>query len=602
MSQTPKVSIIVPVYNAEKYLHRCVDSILNQTLRDIEIILVNDGSTDDCAQICDNYAATDLRVRVIHQKNAGPATARNKGLQAAQGEWIWFIDADDRCELDACKNILAHAGKSTDILLFGSNIYIKNQLNPSPYFSLYTVKNVDSFNIDSRPDIITSVPATLWNKFFRRDFLCTQHIFLDESLHLCDDNLFSLAAYLQAREIRIIQGNFYNYYKYNETSISSSAVHWQDVISCSEKQDALVLASGKTQFYNFYVNRNINGLFFWMDNLKHNKRKFYNRLHKYFNALNPKVYNFDFLYSQTFYTRFLNIKRHNYFYSKLFKNKRTDKWTEIYYFGSIPLFKCISTPIERKKYVFGICISRHRLAQIHRPAISPSSARKWRKLKNKFAEKKRLFIIGNGPSVKHMDLSPLNEEYTFVVSRGYLLKKQGLRHASFYCISDRSSYENYGNEIDLNFADFYFASTWTGWNKCPQKSFLFDLAINVEISRNHCFQFDLTAPLILGRTVVLDALQIAVYLGFKEIYFIGVDLDFTPQERHFYTSNATEQLPQHITWAIENTPKMLANFKTANELLQPLGIHLYNAGIGGQLDALPRVNFTSLFQSRSQIK
>ena len=154
----------------------------------------------------------------------------------------------------------------------------------------------------------------------------------------------------------------------------------------------------------------------------------------------------------------------------------------------------------------------------------------------------------------------------------------------------------------MNFADFYFASTWTGWNKLPAKSYLFDLAWNIEIAPYRFFQMDCTQPLSLGKTVVLDGLQIAVYLGFKEIYFIGVDLDFTPQERHFYTSNATEQLPQHITWAIENTPKMLANFKTANELLQPLGIHLYNAGIGGQLDALPRVNFTSLFQSRSQIK
>lgn len=91
----PKISVIVPVYNAEKTLARCVDSVLSQSFRQFELVLVDDGSTDLSGEMCDEYGKTDMRVRVIHQNNKGQASARNKGIQYARGEWISFVDADD---------------------------------------------------------------------------------------------------------------------------------------------------------------------------------------------------------------------------------------------------------------------------------------------------------------------------------------------------------------------------------------------------------------------------------------------------------------------------------------------------------------------------
>lgn len=91
----PKVNIIVPVYNVEKYLVRCMESLLNQTLKEIEIILVDDGSPDNCPQMCDEYARRDSRVKVIHKSNAGLGYARNSGLDVAVGEYIAFVDSDD---------------------------------------------------------------------------------------------------------------------------------------------------------------------------------------------------------------------------------------------------------------------------------------------------------------------------------------------------------------------------------------------------------------------------------------------------------------------------------------------------------------------------
>ena len=100
----PKISIIVPVYNVETYLQCCVDSLLHQTLKEIEIILVDDGSPDNSPAMCDEFAKHDDRVKVIHKKNEGQGYARNSGLEIAAGEYIAFVDSDDYVELNAYEN------------------------------------------------------------------------------------------------------------------------------------------------------------------------------------------------------------------------------------------------------------------------------------------------------------------------------------------------------------------------------------------------------------------------------------------------------------------------------------------------------------------
>lgn len=104
----PKLSIIVPVYKVEPYIHKCVDSILNQTFTDFELILVDDGSPDSCGKICDEYVEKDNRVRVIHKENGGVSDARNKGIAEAEGEYISFIDPDDWIELNAFEKIIRY--------------------------------------------------------------------------------------------------------------------------------------------------------------------------------------------------------------------------------------------------------------------------------------------------------------------------------------------------------------------------------------------------------------------------------------------------------------------------------------------------------------
>ena len=114
-----KVAIIVPVYNVEKYLQRCIESILTQTETDFELLLIDDGSKDKSGLICDEYAQKDERVNVIHKENGGVSSARNLGIEKANGEWICFIDADDYVRQDFLSNIQQYLFGDVDIVHWG---------------------------------------------------------------------------------------------------------------------------------------------------------------------------------------------------------------------------------------------------------------------------------------------------------------------------------------------------------------------------------------------------------------------------------------------------------------------------------------------------
>ena len=114
----PIVSVIIPVYNVESYIHRCVDSVLNQSFTDLEIILVDDGSPDNCPAICDEYAVKDCRVQVIHQENNGLSAARNAGLDRASGKYIYFVDSDDYIDKTLLATIVPYMRKGYDLVAF----------------------------------------------------------------------------------------------------------------------------------------------------------------------------------------------------------------------------------------------------------------------------------------------------------------------------------------------------------------------------------------------------------------------------------------------------------------------------------------------------
>lgn len=164
-----KISIIVPVYNVEALLPRCLDSICGQTFRDLEIILVDDGATDGSGRICDEYARKDARIRVIHQPNAGLAGARNTGLQIAEGEYVGFVDSDDRIAPDMYETLLdSITSREADIAVCAR--FLETEAGEvSPMWVLPEPQMMDSHEAVRRLLRGDGLDAAAWDKLYRRE-------------------------------------------------------------------------------------------------------------------------------------------------------------------------------------------------------------------------------------------------------------------------------------------------------------------------------------------------------------------------------------------------------------------------------------------------
>lgn len=189
------ISIIVPVYNAEQYLHRCIDSILAQSYTDFELLLIDDGSKDASGDICDEYAAKGTRVRVFHKENGGVSSARNLGLDNAQGEYITFCDADDYVSEDWLAAYSEAIAKNVDLAIQGyyaidGDNTVEKQLQPHSGNSIEAKRQlvVDLF--------AQEIYYYLWVKLFRRDLLEAHHIRFDKQSVLGEDTQF-ISKYLE---------------------------------------------------------------------------------------------------------------------------------------------------------------------------------------------------------------------------------------------------------------------------------------------------------------------------------------------------------------------------------------------------------------------
>lgn len=213
---TPAISVIVPVYKAEKYIHRCLDSIINQTFRDFELILIDDGSPDKSGEICDEYAAKDERVKVIHKENEGVSVARNCGIDKAQGKYISFVDADDevaptymdtlnkyiqQSDIVFFSSIWFHEDKSKLIILMDD--FCSNEYSLIEEEILLLMKNNCDHNLF----------GFTWNKIFKADIIKEHNIKFIENLSVSEDEIFTLDYCRFIKSMMVISTPLYNYYR-----------------------------------------------------------------------------------------------------------------------------------------------------------------------------------------------------------------------------------------------------------------------------------------------------------------------------------------------------------------------------------------------------
>ena len=227
----PKVSIVVPIYRAEKYLAECVDSLLKQTLRNIEIILVDDGSPDACGIIADKYKENDFRIKVIHQKNAGLGPARNSGMKIATGEYIGFLDSDDWVKPKMYERLYEAATYTgADIVVSGHcDMAGKTVLACKPHPLKGKTFNSKEDICEVRKNLFghapgdvetESFPMSVCMSLYRRKMIEENGLVFLEILS--EDTIFNLAAYKVARVISVVENTDYCYRKENQESITGT--------------------------------------------------------------------------------------------------------------------------------------------------------------------------------------------------------------------------------------------------------------------------------------------------------------------------------------------------------------------------------------------
>lgn len=227
----PKISIVIPIYNTAKYLPSCLDSVLSQTYKNLEIILVDDGSTDNSGKIADDYAKKDPRIKVIHQKNAGQSTARNAGIKKATGEYISFIDSDDSIAPTFYEEHLAKITRNTSITVCGAHYkYVRLKTSKNVYVSKLRTRRKH----ESKKAYILYLLAVdgrmYWsvNKLFHADIAKTCKF--DKNLNFAEDTKFVLDYLNQSSgEIAFVLEPLYIYNFGTETStIRSTATVWKN--------------------------------------------------------------------------------------------------------------------------------------------------------------------------------------------------------------------------------------------------------------------------------------------------------------------------------------------------------------------------------------
>lgn len=224
-----KLSVIVPVYNVEPFLEQCIESVICQSLRDLEIILVDDGSTDSSPKICDKYALQDSRIKVIHKKNAGLGMARNSGLAIASGEYVTFIDSDDLIDSNAYESLCNMADEhNLDVVRFACNRFRGDDeaLNTRYDCSFQFTDSSSCINqlalaiFDSNGCESFAIGGSVCMAIFRRNIIVDNSLqFVSERKYISEDYIFSFLFYLCSRRVGWCLNTYYHY-RTNENSLT----------------------------------------------------------------------------------------------------------------------------------------------------------------------------------------------------------------------------------------------------------------------------------------------------------------------------------------------------------------------------------------------
>lgn len=322
----PAVSVVVPVYNVEKYLRECLDSIINQTLKDIEIILVDDGSPDNCPQICDEYAAKDARIKVIHKPNGGYGSAVNRGIEEAIGEYIGIVESDDWIEHDMYEKLYNNAKESNSDVCICDFYHARNSGNTIHEY--ITKKNIglnECFNLLSKPEIMYQ-PAYPWNKLYKKEFLDTNQIKMFEDKRMYQDITWNSEILSKCKLFSYINEPLY-YYRYDSVNSSTNIGNLSTINYLYKRKEAREILIKNNVFdtnvKEWYWISCIRGAKGYYNRIKDKyKHKFYNKMRKMFRLALKDNCNFIYFKDED-KKYFERVIKWGYWHYFLIQNKKT---------------------------------------------------------------------------------------------------------------------------------------------------------------------------------------------------------------------------------------------------------------------------------------
>lgn len=345
MKNQPKVSVIVPVYNSETYLQECLNSVLSQTLKEIEIICVYCESKDNSLDILKKNEQKDSRIKIISRPYEYVGVSRNIALNQASGKYVMFLDSDDCLYLNACYLAYnAAENNHTDCIVFNGTKLIKNKLTEKTWNYQKIIKNNISknYSIAYNNIDIFSLPNFSWGRIYRTNFLRDNKIFFDD-LKFAEDTIFIVKIALLTQNIIFLDIPIYQYRIHNDSSTFNFNNHFNDLINAYEKSYQLLLTKANNDLILSFCHCIVHTLWYFYNNFEldeKNKNIFYNRMQQLFLSI---VYNHNFYDSE--YQNILNSVIQNTFLLPEYQHKNTYQNTQlevitynVYLFG-IPIFQ-----------------------------------------------------------------------------------------------------------------------------------------------------------------------------------------------------------------------------------------------------------------------
>ena len=617
-----KISIIIPVFNVEQYLEKCLNSAINQTLKNIEIITVNDGSTDNSLKILEKYSQKDNRLKIITQENQGLSGARNTGIKMAKGDYLLFLDSDDYIDENMAQDMYERAIKERVDIVVCRYKQVDDDGN-----TLYKSSITDTFTKEQHFKRVLAAQSfsMACDKVFKKSLFLDNDILFPLGLYH-EDVYTTYKLYFYAKNICVEEKYFYNWLT-RDGSISKSIneKHIRDFRKILiDTRQFLIDKKCFSQYETQYIRRCLHYLFGLANRIdsssinKLDKKILKSKVWDIIKELKLNTSNGLFQIKKIDKQLYLKLKAKINYSSQRRKRMKTvidkllPKGT-----GRREIVKKIVygrsyEPIENEVLTHPISKTSAKPMLNVLETINELEANSLRKFKDKY-KGKRCFIVGNGPSLNKCDLSLLKDEYTFAVNGiFYKTEEMGFK-PTFYMVEDGHVVDDNLDKINAFDPEYkFFPSLYKQKIRKTDNTYFFSADLGFYRGNHYSFEIprfsrDFAQIAFCGQSVTYLNMQLAFYMGFTEVYLIGMDFSYDVREtdekrgatlithdddiNHFHP----DYFGKGKKWHDPKVYNVAKNYEFAKIIFDDNGRKIYNATVGGKLEIFERKDYAALF-------